>query len=672
MRKSNSVKIKSAVSVAASRSPLGRLAALGIERVEQVPLFLPTGWDDFRYPIADFAQLEVADGATVTLRVHLRYPPEVRRDGRVPRLVGRLYDMTEHGRIGFTAFGDVRPLQKLMSQVGVPMVVSGKIRIFEETPWLGSVQVVEPEWVGRLRPRYPGKPRVITPEASRQKVLEFFEEGLPGAVAAVVEAIGESDQTLMEALDLADEWDVAELIRAAHFPPLQEAGAAAQDCLGALAAWAALRAGRRAVENSRQTRTPLPLAALEPLLAGVPFALTAEQREAVDVIRADLGSATVMRRVLSGDVGCGKTVVFATALAGVVAAGGRVAVLAPGEILAEQIHRNVVQWWPHLADHIILVTGSTPNNLVLKDYRWLIGTTALLFRDIGVLDAVVVDEQQRFSRDQREALGSQTHLLEATATCIPRSLALVRYAGLPVTRLRQIHVEKRIMTRIIGFEGRVALFAEAKAVLARNEPLVIIYPKRNVGDEDPDAPPSTGIDDVETAARAWEKFAPGQVRAASGARAQADNIQAVADIRTGAAKVLVTTTVIEVGIDLPNLFTMIVVRPDRLGLTTLHQLRGRLARAGGEGQFLMYLPEPVKDATMERLQVMERETDGFRIAQADLDQRGFGDLDRSSERQVGSAENLLIGRPLDPQYVDTAIKYDDRLRLARDGAARAD
>jgi len=274
----------------------------------------------------------------------------------------------------------------------------------------------------------------------------------------------------------------------------------------------------------------------------------------------------------------------------------------------------------------------------------------------------VVDEQQRFSRDQREALGPHTHLLEATATCIPRSLALVRYAGLPVTRLRQIHVDKRIETRIVDFEGRAALFAEAKAVLARNEPLVIVYPKRESGEEDP-AVPSTSIDDVETAAKAWEKFAPGQVRAASGARAQADNIQAVADIRSGAAKVLVTTTVIEVGIDLPNLYTMIVVRPDRLGLTTLHQLRGRLARAGGVGQFIMYLPDPVKDSTLQRLRVMVRETDGFRIAQADLEQRGFGDLDRNSERQAGSGEKFLVGRVLKPEHVDAAIEMEERLAV---------
>lgn len=642
------------------RSPLGRLGALGVERVEQIPFFLPNDWDDFRHPIADFSQITVADGDTLTVHAHLRSIPEVRRDGRAPRMVGRLYDMEGQGWLGFTAFGDVRSLQAAMNQVGVPIVVSGKVHMFENTPWLQSVQVVEPEWVGLLRPRYPGKARVITPATARQKVLQLLDEGLPKAVAALVAAIGEPEATILEAAEI-ECWPLEDWIRTAHLPATPEDGHTAQIILAILAAWAALRSGRRAVENSRQTRTPLPLAALEPLLAGLPFTLTMEQRAAVDVIRADLGSTTAMRRLLSGDVGCGKTVVFATALAGVVAAGGRVAVLVPGEVLAEQIYRNVVGWWPELANHVTLVTGSTRDSVTITDYRWLIGTTALLFRDIGVLDAVVVDEQQRFSRDQREALGPHTHLLEATATCIPRSLALVQYAGLPVTRLRQIHVKKRITTRIIGFEGRSALFAEAKAILARNEPLVIVYPKRNTAEDDSDAPPATGIDDVETAAKAWEKFAPGQVRAASGGRSQADNIQAVADIRTGVAKVLVTTTVIEVGIDLPNLFTMIVVRPDRLGLTTLHQLRGRLARAGGEGQFLMYLPETVKEATLERLQVMERETDGFRIAQADLEQRGFGDLDRNSERQVGSAENLLIGRSLRPEHVDSAIALDDRL-----------
>lgn len=655
---------EASMSTKRAKSPLGRLSSFGLQDPGQIPFLLPEGWHDYRQPLTRFSGFDPGDtGEPAVLQGHLRFLPDLRREGKVGRLVGRLYGEDNHW-VGFVAFGDTRDLQKRLDRTGTIITLAGRARSFQGQPWLHSIRVVEPEWLGRVQPRYLGKPRTITPETTRERVLENLDAMLPRAAGLLTEAIGESEPTVMRALGL-EKWSLEKLLRTAHLPSHPEQGRQAQTIIERLAAWAALRDGRRAMESARQTREALPLADLDPLLKGMPFPLTGEQRQAVEAIRADLGGTTVMRRLLSGDVGSGKTAVFAAATAGVVAAGGRVAILAPGEVLAEQIHGNITRWWPELAETARLVTGSTPESADLTQSRWLIGTTALLFRDTGRLDAVVVDEQQRFSREQREALGEKTHLLEATATCIPRSLALIQYAGMPVSRLRQIHVDKHIDSRILTVDNRQELFQEAKDVLARGEPLIVVYPRRKADEEEDPADSGGAIDDVETAALAWEKIAPGQVRVASGARAQKDNIQAVADIRSGAAKVLVATTVVEVGIDLPNLRTMIVVRPDRLGLTSLHQLRGRLARTGGEGRFLMYLPVPVKDATMERLQIMERETDGFRIAQADLMQRGFGDLDRDSERQTGSGERLLFGRPLTPAQVEGAIDLEDRVQALR-------
>ena len=306
----------------------------------------------------------------------------------------------------------------------------------------------------------------------------------------------------------------------------------------------------------------------------------------------------------------------------------------------------------YLALQAALITGGAKTDPRAADM--LIGTTALLHRDVGEMDLVVVDEQHRFARHQREGLvDSGVNLLEATATCIPRSMALIQCAGMSVTRLTRAHVQKQIRTRFVPATQRRKLFSYLQEKVKAGEQLLVIYPLRATGKGK-----MADLMDVETAAERWEKVAPGQVRIASGARDDEQNNDAIQAMREGRVRVLVATTVVEVGVDIPELRNALVVHPERFGLATLHQIRGRIARAGGRGEFLLYTPESIKEKTRNRIRVLEQEQDGFVIAQGDLKIRGFGDLDASSKKQSGASERVLYGRQITPERIEEVLSIE--------------
>ena len=644
----------------AKKNPLGRVTALGPKEVWQSALLLPKGWDNLTQVFTDFSSpAQMAEQGSVVVRGQLLGTPDVRFQGGPPRMVGKLVDGAGN-KVGFVAFGDTREMQAELEANRQNVTLLGRTSLNSGYLWLNSVELVDPRWLGRLRPRYPGKPRVIGPEKVRDRICPLLKESIPKAADWLADAIGEPKDTLSAALGIPGVPLERVLLRA-HLPRHPDQGMKAQAMVERLAALAVVREAKGIAAKEEGTpRTPLRLGDFRQFSRKLPFVLTHRQNEAVTEIVRDLASDKPMRRMLSGDVGSGKTAVFAVGAATLVAAGGRVAIMAPGDVLADQLYQNIIGWWPALADQVALVTGSTKSERPLTDYRWLIGTTALLHREVGEIDYVIVDEQHRFSRAQREGLlGPGTHLLEATATCIPRSLALIQYAGLPITRLHQEHVNKEITTHIVHAEKRRPLFEHAKKLISAGHQILVIYPRRENTDDGEGE--GRAADDVVTGAKGWERIAPGRVRMASGAQTEAENVSAIQDMKSGEAAVLVSTTVVEVGVDIPHLRAMVVVHPERLGLAALHQLRGRLARAGGKGQVLLYLPEPVKPEALDRLNVLVRETDGFKIAREDLRIRGFGDLALDSSLQSGSGEKYIYGRPLTPQRVEEAMAIEARL-----------
>lgn len=386
------------------------------------------------------------------------------------------------------------------------------------------------------------------------------------------------------------------------------------------------------------------------LLSALPYTLTKDQQTAIREIVADLRSARPMNRLLAGDVGTGKTLVFLIPLVAAHLAGARVAVMTANQLLVEQALRELAEYFPDVPTFQVKPgTKDLPNAI-------LIGTTSVigaLARAKGMLDFVVTDEQHKFAVSQKQSLMDEhTNLLEATATAIPRTLAVVQFGGMDVSLLRECPVQKDIASRIVLSTEKDRLLDFIKKVAAAGRQTAIVYAAVNAGSEGKS---------IEDNAAKWQKHFPGQVAIAHGQMPADEKQEALRQMRDKEKLILVSSTVIEVGITLPSLACLIVVNAERFGVAQLHQLRGRVSRHGGRGYFFLYLPQPVTDddeedatygktaaeRTMKRLQLLVDHSNGFDLAEKDAELRGLGDLTSTGSSQHGKTTflfpNLKVG-----------------------------
>lgn len=644
--------------IASYRKRLGRLTALGLEEPWQAALLLPNGWDDFRNVVSDYRLVGssgLREGDRVVIVGALKNEPIARFDGTAPRLVGNLQDASGR-RIGWTVFGDTRALAERLRQVSTgEVVVAGRLTHFHGW-WLRECEFISPEWAGRLRPRYIGKARVIGPATVRERVLALLPTAVPIAAEWLIDSLCEhgDERTLLEIVGAPTE-ALTDLIWKAHLPNSEEEGVTAQGAMERMAALGAVDRARQHVSIAHRARWRTPVD-WSPRARQLPFTLTTDQTKATIEIVNDLAGERAMHRVLAGDVGTGKTVVYGLAACSCVDGGGRVAVLLPNQALADQVARECATWWPDL--HAVLVTGGRVDT-AMTEARFIIGTTALLHRHTGEFDLLIVDEQHKFSRAQRDQLRTRgAHLLEVSATCIPRSQALIEYGVVAVSRLRNSAVQKQLRTRLWRLEERPGLFAEVQATVATGHQVLVVYPRRD-GDAEHACEAADearcSLPSVEEAFAPWERHFPGQVRLAHGGMSDEAIADAINSLRVGQASILVATTVVEVGINLPALRRVVIIHPERYGITTLHQLRGRVARSGGVGYCDLYLAGAVSDKSLQRLSVLLETTDGFEIAVNDLTLRGFGDLAPGSDRQHGADQSFLFGRPVRPKIVEQIL-----------------
>lgn len=641
------------------RNDLGRLKSLGLSAPWQVALLLPNGWDDLTRPLERYDR-PIWEGDIYLVIGQLVANPEVRFGNGAPRLVGSLSD-PDGRRIGFSAFGDTRELEGKLKESREKVALLGQLDTFNNRLWLKNPEIVLPGWVGKLRPRYPGKTGLINPETVRDRILQHLKTSVPLAADFLGEQLREfgSPEELAQIAGLPG-WHLEGILWRAHLPRSIEEGERAQQSLEHLAALGMIKAAK-GNQGTKKKTTPLAVGDWHRRTKTIPFALTGEQQRAITDALADLSGTEPMRRILSGDVGTGKTAVYGTICACVVDGRGTAAVLLPNEALAAQIAREFSAWWPDLP--LQLITGSSGKERITAPL--VIGTTALLHRGFKAPDLVVVDEQQKFSREQRERMvRTNTRLLEVTATCIPRSQALIRYGVLKVSKLTQAHTKKTIHTRIWMPEEGNAMYTEVLRTLRDGHQVLLVYPLREKGDEkegerEPEGQGRTQQPELRSAEEIYEKWSrllPGKARWVHGQMSEQDKEKALKDMTEGTASVLVATTVVEVGINIPRLRRVIIVHPERHGLTTLHQIRGRVARLGGEGWCDLYMPYRLKELTMERLRVLERTQDGFEIAEWDMRLRGVGDLSQSSSKQSGADDTFLFGRPVRTDILDAVIQ----------------
>jgi len=383
---------------------------------------------------------------------------------------------------------------------------------------------------------------------------------------------------------------------------------------------------------------------LERFLSGLPFSLTPSQKRALAAIEEDLRAPQPMLRLLQGDVGSGKTVVAAGACVMAISAGAQAAVMAPTEILAEQHYLVLQELLKDLPIRVaLLVGGITPkerarllSDIAAGEVDLVVGTHALIQEDVAFKDLglAVVDEQHRFGVVQRAALerkGEGTNILVMSATPIPRTVVLTLYGEFAVSVLEEMPVPReKVRTVWVSESRRDEVYREVEGLLARGEKGYVIFPLVEESEEL----------DLRAATEAYEelarRFPDVGVGLLHGRMSPEEKRAVMTAFRKGEVRLLVATTVVEVGLDVPDASFLVIEHADRFGLAQLHQLRGRIGR-GGQPAVCYAIADPKTDEARKRLSAFRDLTDGFKIAEADLRIRGPGDL-------LGTAQHGFVSR----------------------------
>ncbi len=624
------------------------LAGVKIRRVVDLLLHLPRRYEDRGAVISVAAALAVSGPVLVRGRLTCGPGRWLRRGLHIAD--GELVDDT--GRLPVRWFN--QPWQVERWGDGVDAVVFGAVGRSRG----GRTQLVNPEItvldgseaVDDLAPVYPraaalGGRRLIAAVQQALSCIDDLADPLPGALRSEVGLPGLGTALLGLHRPVAP--DSAEL-RARLVERLNSRTSPGHRRLAfdELLTFAAVVESCRARRFDRRTRAIRPAVPVTERASEVlPFELTAAQRRVLDEINCDLARTVPMARLLQGDVGSGKTAVAALTVLAAVDGGRQASVMAPTELLAEQLHHELEWSLGRVGREVRLLTGSTTvrdartirSRLADGDLPVVVGTHALFqegvtFADLGL---VVIDEQHRFGVGQRQRLvdkGDTPHLLVMTATPIPRSLALTFYGDLDLSVIDELPPGRRpVRTAIRRPDARDRVLRFLRSEIEAGGQGYIVYPI---------------IEASQRVAAAALTSHEAMVRDALGGvpvgvlhgRLDRAEQQAVVDaFRRRELAVLLATTVVEVGVDVPAASVMVVESAERFGLAQLHQLRGRVGRGRRRSWCVLITGDDVSDAAAERLAVLERSHDGFEIAEADLRHRGPGEL--TGVRQWG-AEDL--------------------------------
>lgn len=622
-------------------STAAKLAKRGLRTVEDLAYLLPLGYED-RRQIRPLEEVEEGDPALVRGEV-VRFR-QGRFRGRFMATMVVRHQPPGGGSTEVEArwFHPVGGLGQRGGE-GTEVVLVGTLKTFRDRPSMVHPEVYDAAtFVPGIAVRYP------------------VVEGVgPKTIARLcVAAVDHLERTRARELDLIPP-DIAgarglpsqiEALRTLHDPgddPEPEA-------------WEALIQGRSSAherlafqefyllqlavlrERAQWRRTPCNFGALpeigvdrEKLRAVLPFEPTGAQWRTISEIEDDMQSGRPMLRLLQGDVGSGKTVVAFAAAMAVIAEGGQAAIMAPTEILAGQHLRTLTAWCELAGIRVALLTGSTPKAerrsllalLEAGKVDLLVGTHALLVDDVQFarLGLVVVDEQHRFGVEQRSTLrakGTAPHLLVMTATPIPRTLALTAYGELDVSVLDELPpgrepAQTRLHTGVPGLRKARELLCRS---VEKGVQAYLVVPLVEASE-------ALDVTHVEQAAQAIRERMPNvAVTTVHGRMPVAEKEAAMAAFRAGEARVLVATSVIEVGVDVPSARAILVEHAERFGLAQLHQLRGRVGRGQGPSLCLLHAAGGPKSDAAARLKVLVETGDGFLVAERDLALRGPGEV----------------------------------------------
>lgn len=402
----------------------------------------------------------------------------------------------------------------------------------------------------------------------------------------------------------------------------------------------------------------------------LPFRLTGAQQRVVNEILRDLQQPSPMNRLVQGDVGSGKTVVAVISLLAAIQAGYQGALMAPTEVLAEQHYRKLVAWFNLLHLPVELLTGSTRTAkrreihraLETGELSLLVGTHALIedkvaFSNLGL---VVIDEQHRFGVQQRARLqqkGQNPHVLTMTATPIPRTLALTMHGDLDVSQIDELPPGRQaIQTTALGPKERPQAYELMEREIAQGRQVYVVLP---LVEESEKLDLRSAIDEYQHLQE--QVFPEFRVGLLHGRMSSAEKDAAISAFRDGETQILVSTTVVEVGVDVPNATVMLIEHAERFGLAQLHQLRGRVGR-GAAQSYCLLMSSSKTETARQRLSVLEQSQDGFFIAEMDLRFRGPGQV--LGTRQSGLPDFALASLVEDQAVLELAREAAEKLMAA--------
>jgi len=638
--------------------------ALGVQTPRDLVFLLPHSGVDRRLR-ATIREIQAPDVATVEVEIGNHVPP--RQRGRPYRILVR-DSLQEFQLVYFHARGDY--LQTLLP-TGQRRLVSGKVEVFDSV-----AQMVHPDHVLRPEeadtlPQY--EPIYPLTAGLSQRVVQR-------AVLAALERCSDLAEWIDPALKMKMGWpDWKPAVLAAHAPQSATDLAPTHPARQRLA-YDELFAHQLTLALARADRKRAPGLVtrgdgrlVSKVLGALPYAPTGAQQRAIAEITADMASAQRMNRLLQGDVGAGKTLVAMAALLSAVEAGGQGVLMAPTEILARQHFDGLAPMAASAGVRIDILTGRDKGReraRKLADLAGglidiLIGTHAVFQKDVAFRDLrlAVIDEQHRFGVAQRMALGAKgerAHVLVMTATPIPRSLALAQYGDMDLSLLDEKPPGRQpVVTSLASTERLDEVVAHLAQAVAAGRQAYWVCPLV----EESESVSLTAAQSRYEHLRA--ALGEGVVGLVHGQLPVAEKDEAMARFVAGQTRVLVATTVIEVGVNVPEATIMIIERAESFGLAQLHQLRGRVGRGSGASTCLLLYDPPLGETAARRLKLMRDTEDGFRIAEEDLAIRGAGDV-------IGTAQSGLPRfrlADIERQASLMAIAQSDARKLLNDDPA---
>jgi len=646
-----------------------RLAAFGIESVQDVLFHLPRRYED-RTRVMPIGGLRPGDRAVIDAVVDLA---EI-KFGRRRSLLVRVSDGSGSLLLRFFHFNK---LQQQGFERGARVRIFGEVR---RGPVM--LEMVHPEYqrleesenrpvdeqLTAIYPTTEGVHQLALRKLSDQALALLETSRLPEWLPA----------TLLDDLQLSDLHSALQYV---HRPPPNadlaalEAGTHPAQQRLAFEEMLAHHLSLKAMRQRAERHSAMPLhggqALLERFLAALPFALTAAQQRVLAELQHDLVRSHPMMRLVQGDVGSGKTVVAAAAAIQAVASGCQVAIMAPTELLAEQHFRNFATWFGCLDIQVAWLSGKVkgkPRGTVLAalqsgEAQVVIGTHALfqddvVFRQLGL---VIIDEQHRFGVHQRLALRDKgrekqllPHQLIMTATPIPRTLAMSVYADLDSSVIDEMPPGRIPVHTVALPDGRRAEVIQRVREACRKG--LQAYWVCTLIEESESLQCQAAEDTAVLLREALDELRVGLVH---GRMKDADKQQCMDAFKRGEVDLLVATTVIEVGVDVPNASLMIVENAERLGLAQLHQLRGRVGRGAAQSSCVLMYRAPLSALARQRLAVLRETSDGFEIARRDLELRGPGEV--LGTRQTGMIQFRIADLLRDQDLLDKVEQAADYL-----------